>query len=892
MYRRMVFVALLSFLLLTPSRAFAQEFEFFPGATYDPSVPTLEQVVGHNNGARITMHGEAERYLHALAEASPKVQLVRFGETWEGRALYYLIVTSEANQARVEEIKAGMQRLADPRTLSDAEATQLIESLPSITWLSYGVHGNEISSTDAGLLLAYHLAAAQNDALVDEILNNSIVIIDPMQNPDGRDRFINYFRQTRGPAPDADQQAAEHNEVWPSGRMNHYLFDMNRDWFALTQKESRARVRVYQEWFPQVFVDLHEMGSNASYYFAPPADPASPHVTQAQHDWLRRFGQNNSKWFDRFRFDYFTREVFDSFYSGYGESWPTMHGSIGMTFEQASSRGLKVKRSDKTTMLYRDTVQHHFISSLSTAETVAKNRAEMLRYFYDFRRTAIEEGRREVVKEYILPPGRDPNRTAKLARLLAAQGVEVLEAREPFSNARVRPFDGGAAVARKFPSGTFVISLAQPAKRVIRSLLDREVPQDDEFIKEQLRRNEKRLPDQMYDVTAWSLPLLYNVEVFAAESTSRLGAKQPLAASGQNKTEEVTKAHLAYLIPWGHNSTARVLADLLRQKIRVFTTGRKMKLNGVTFPPGSLIIKVKDNPGDLHERLAAVSAKHGAQIYPTDRAWVDEGINIGSNNVRYLEPPRIALAWNDPTHPYSAGWARYVLEQMYGLPVTLLRVQQLSSTDLSKYNVLILPNTRGSGSAYSRALGERGTKQIKTWVEQGGTLITLGNATHWLTGEKVGLLSTQREFKGGAPERSKPKEKKKDDNGEPTVEPEQELPSSTPGAMLRVQVDGEFWPGFGYDGETVVLVEGRNIFTPLKLDKGRNIARFVAEDRLVASGFTYEAKRKQLANKAYLMHQRHGRGHVLAFAGEPNYRAYFDGLNLLFLNGVFFGPSH
>ncbi|MCI0665964.1 MAG: M14 family metallopeptidase, partial [Acidobacteria bacterium] len=352
--------------LLLASSIQAQSFEFYPGAKYDPAIPTLKQITGHDWGEQITSHHEAVSYIEALSKAGGgRIKLVKYGETWERRALYVITIGSSANISRIEEIKSAMQRLADPRSIPQNEANSLFSRLPSSAWLICGVHGNEISSVDAALLTAYHLLAAQNDELVETAIKNSIILIDPMQNPDGRDRFINYFRQTTGRFPDADLQSAEHNEVWPGGRTNHYLFDMNRDWFAQTQPETRGRTRFYLEWFPQVVADLHEMGTNSTYYFAPPALPWNPNLTRTQLEWLGKFGRNHASWFDRFRFDYFTRENYDSFYPGYGEGWPLFHGSIGMTYEQASVRSLVAKRDDETVMHYRDSVWHHFIASLS-----------------------------------------------------------------------------------------------------------------------------------------------------------------------------------------------------------------------------------------------------------------------------------------------------------------------------------------------------------------------------------------------------------------------------------------------------------------------------------------------------------------------------------------------
>ncbi len=274
----------IALVLVQAAGAFGSEdFEYYPDVQYDPEVPTLVQIVGHDWGSEISSHSEVERYLQALSQASPKVSLHRYGETWEGRALYYLVVASPANQQRLDAIRESNRQLAEPDRREGA-VDRLIAELPATVWLAYAVHGNEISSTDAALLTAYHLAAAQTDAVVDSILKNVVVIINPLQNADGRDRFVYSNRQTRSRWPDEDPQAAEHHEDWPSGRMNHYLFDLNRDWFAQTQQETRGHAAAYLQWFPQIFVDLHEMGANSTYYFAPPADPLNPEITAPQNE--------------------------------------------------------------------------------------------------------------------------------------------------------------------------------------------------------------------------------------------------------------------------------------------------------------------------------------------------------------------------------------------------------------------------------------------------------------------------------------------------------------------------------------------------------------------------------------------------------------------------------
>ncbi len=884
----------IALVLVQAAGAFGSEdFEYYPDVQYDPEVPTLVQIVGHDWGSEISSHSEVERYLQALSQASPKVSLHRYGETWEGRALYYLVVASPANQQRLDAIRESNRQLAEPDRREGA-VDRLIAELPATVWLAYAVHGNEISSTDAALLTAYHLAAAQTDAVVDSILKNVVVIINPLQNADGRDRFVYSNRQTRSRWPDEDPQAAEHHEDWPSGRMNHYLFDLNRDWFAQTQQETRGHAAAYLQWFPQIFVDLHEMGANSTYYFAPPADPLNPEITAPQNEWLQRIGRNNARWFDRFRFDYFTREVFDSFYPGYGESWPLFHGSIGMTYEQASAGSLVVRRNDETLLRYQDGVQRHFLASLSTAQVAAENREQLLRYFADYRRSAIQEGRQGPVREYLLAPGPDPARTAAFVSLLMRQGIRVRQASQEFERARVRShWDGQFTQKRSFPAGTYSILLAQPAKRLIQTLMDRHTPMGETFLQEQIRRHEKRLGDEIYDVTGWSFPLVAGLDAFSSED----GSSGPFRwlEEGPTAPGEVIGgvAEVAYLVPWGSNAAARLLASLLREKIRIHSSDKSFTLQGRTYPPGSLIIKVRDNPEDLLQRLQEQVAAHSVQIYAANESWVDDGINLGSNQVRYLKPPRVALAYDAPTAAYSAGWTRYLLERAYGYPVTIVPCSGLARMDLSRYDVLILPDSWGG---YGNTWGEREAGRIKDWVSGGGTLIAFEGATRWLTEEKVGLLATQRELKKSA---SKAKQKTAEGSETPqeepaeeiSLEPDEEYPPSTPGALFRVDLDTEHWLAFGYPGRAAVMVGSSNIFTPIKLDKGTNVARYAEQDALL-SGFTWEAALEQLPGKAYLMHQPWGRGHVVAFAEDPNFRAFMDGLNLLFLNAVFLGPAH
>ena len=438
-----------------------------------------------------------------------------------------------------------------------------------MVWLAYGVHGNEISSPDAALLTAYHLLASRNDKMVDDVLAKVVVLIDPTQNPDGRDRFVNYFEQSRGLVPDANSVAAEHNEPWPGGRVNHYLFDLNRDWIGLTQPEIASQVKALREWLPLVYVDLHEMGANTTYFFTPESDPYNPNLTPGLRQSLTLFGKNNAKWFDKYGFDYFTREEYDAFYPGYGASWPLYYGALAMTYEQASVRGLVVRRNDETLLTYRDTVRHHFVASISTLETAAVNREKLLSDFYRYRASAVEEGQKEAIKEYILPRGRDAAATDKLAGILMEHGVEVNRAKTPFQ-----------AGGREYAAGTYVVPMAQPSKRFIRTLLDPETKMDDKFVAEEEARRKVKQRSEIYDVTAWSLPLLFNVEAIASGTASKGSFEPANPARIVPGTMHGAQASVAYLVPWGSQAAGRLLAAALRQNLKVHSSDKAITQDG------------------------------------------------------------------------------------------------------------------------------------------------------------------------------------------------------------------------------------------------------------------------------------------------------------------------
>jgi len=880
MLRRIALTAL-ALILLTGTTS-AQELA--PGTRYDPKIPTLQSVLGWDFGERITPPDGIAAYLKALSAAAPeRTRLIEYAKSWEGRPLHVLLIGAPERMANLDAVKKGLQQLADPRGIDQATADRLVREMPVVVWLMHAVHGNEISSSDAALAEAYHLLAAQGDAGVDQIRREALVVIDPLQNPDGRARFVQQNLAGEAATPDPHPASLEHDEPWPGGRSNHYLFDMNRDWFSMSQPETRGRAGLMLEFYPHVVVDLHEMGGNSTYYFAPPADPLNPYITKDQQKWFDRFGRNNAAKFDERGFGYFIRETFDSFYPGYGESWPIFHGAVGMTYEQASSRGLRFMRDDDTELTYRQGVVQHFTAAIQTAKTAAENREQIVRDYLEYRGSAARLGEIGTRAYVIVAPEHDPARAAHLGRRLAAQGIEAYRADEAFP-----------AGGRTVPAGSVVVPLNQPAGRLARNLLDADISQGDEFIKEQDRRRKRGLGEQIYDVTAWSLPAVYDLEVLSVE--------RPVQPRSTRLTRDMTPpgggplpaARVGYLIPWGLGA-AEAVVEALQAGLRVQTMDREFSVGGRQYPLGTALVRVANNPADLAAKLGAIVARHGVTATPIDTAFVEAGVSLGSNDVALLKAPKVLLAYDAPSSSLSAGWARYMLERRWKQPITTVRNSSLGRIELGDFDVLVLP----SGNY---TYNEDQVRRIREWIQRGGTLITMAESTRWATQERNNLLSTWTLLKDGSPnvpppsgdaaKKAPPKVDVEKFDYEQAIQPERATSDGTAGAIVRVTLDKEHWLTAGLDNEIAAIVEGSRVFHPLKLNQGTNVGIYAKADRLVAGGLVWPEVRTLMSQKAFLMHQPMGQGHVIAFAEDPNYRAFAEATQLLFINAVILGGGH
>lgn len=857
-------VATLAGVVVPPGASEARFVDLLPAPT-STKAPEAAATWGFDWGEDVPDAEQVLRFARQLAAAVPeRVQLIEYATSLEGRPLVLLVVASEANMAKLPALRAELAALADPRRVVGTDVARRLAELPAVVWIAGTVHGDEASGGDAALALATFLAASDAPEAAD-ILANCLVVVDPLQNPDGRDRFVTTLRQARGRVADAEPASAEHQQPWPGGRLSHDLFDLNRDWIALSHPETRGRVAAMLAWHPMVAVDLHEMGAEQGYFFPPPAAPHHPFLTGDHLKLWDVLGRQVAAAFDEKGWRYWTREVFDSFYPGYGETWPSLLGAVGMTFEQASARGPRTRLEDGSMLTHREAVQHHLLAAFTTCTTVARERERFLRAWFEYRREAVRRGGR---RAYLFSSPADPVRAAELADLLVRHGIEVVRQGE-----------------------TYAVPLSQPAGFLLRTLLERHTPMDAAFVEEQVRREARRLPDEIYDVTAWSLPLLWGVEITEVAEWSPPPDAQPVAAGQLRQGRVVGEGRVAFLVPWTGVASARVLAGLLAEGTEVGVASKPFRLAGRDFPRGTLVVRGGERRAELRATCETLAARFGVDVVGVDSGYADAGIDLGSNSVRRVRAPRVAVLWDTPTVPTSAGHLRHALERVIGYPATVIRTASVRHTDLRRFDVLLLPDARRGG--YPQILGEEGTARLGQWVRDGGTLVAVGEGGQFLADEKVALLATTVEKRRKAPDASKGEEPPGTtgfDLG--ALVPDEEEPPQVPGAILRVMLDGQHLLAAGFPGGFVdVLVNSRRAFLPLKLDKGRNVALYAAEKDLLQSGFVFAASRVMLAKKAYLMVQEHERGRVVVFAEDPAVRALPRSSMLLLANAVFFGPA-
>jgi hypothetical protein len=817
------------------------------------AVPAPDEFLGYPIGARFTPHHRILDYFEELDRRSDLVTMRQIGESYEHRPLVLATLASAKNHARLDQIRASARALAN----GTGDADALVRDMPAIVWLAFGVHGNESSSAEAAMQVAHTLIS---DAGARAMLDHVVVIIDPLENPDGRERYISWFQRTAGVTSNPNPQAFEHQEPWPGGRYNHYLIDMNRDWAWQSQKETQARVAAYREWFPQVLVDFHEMSSASSYFFPPDAKPINANLPGQVEEWLERFGRANAEEFSKRNWQFFVGERFDLFYPGYGDSWPSLNGSVGMTYEVAGGgrAGTSIERDDESILRLADRAQRHYTTAMATVRTAAQNREQLLRYTHSAARAQIENGK----NTYLIAPG-TPNFTS-LVELLTKNGITVEMLSAP-ATIRATRIDRDVTESRTFPAGTAVVSTRQAAGGLANTLLEKSPSFSKGFVEAQRARAEADEEDEFYDITVWSLPLAMNVEAWSTTApvsgTTAFSVPAPAAFRA---------AAYGYLVDGNDPNVYRFAGRLLSERINFNVVDGQIPVGDRTFARGSLIILKGNNEQNLDGRVNALSREAGVTAVPLESGWMG-GTGFGSEKVRFVRDPKIGLVGGPGSSATSFGMLWHTLDVDTPIPHTTLSAETLRNLDLNEFRVLVFPD-----GSYADRLTKRGVEKLKQWVTDGGVIVAVKGAHSFLREKDVDISKL------------KPWEPAKKDEKDPAAE-QRYNDFRIPGSAFRTTMNERSYLTFGLPRPPAVLVEGSDAFLPLahRID---NILTIDATDPLI-SGVAWPESIDRIKGSVYVATEKFGRGQVITFADDPNYRLFWRGTLPVFLNAVLYGPS-
>ena len=856
------------------------------GTPTSAELASFAEITGHDAGDRITVHSEMVDYVRYLDGHSDRVSVVEQGKSWEGRPLMLAIVTSPENHARLDEIKGNAKRLFDPRLSSSEDAVAIAENQPAIVYMGGSIHGFELSGAEGVLKLLEHLAT-RDDEETRAVLENVVVLLDPMLNPDGRDAFARRNHESIG------REAKSQRDDWSNDynsweglqfRTGHYFFDTNRDWWAHTQNETRYRVPVIESWHPQVVVDLHEMSPDLEFFFDPPAEPYGAFFPDFAKDWYVRFGQAYAQAFDQAGFEYLTGELFNYLYPGYTDSWGTYQGAVGMLYEQGSTRGLALERADESVRSLKNALDQQYTAAWTAIRLAADQRRMLLTDYYNAQRAAVADGRQGTTR-YLFGSSGDPLLVAELVNLLRRNGIEVGRLAADTGLTGVRDRLGKSVGDQTFAAGTFVVEAAQPHNRLVRVLLEPDVPLPKDFLLAARERIDRGESPRFYDITAWSLPLLFDVAGYGITDSRGLEAEPVTGKWERQVSLPEGNPRYAYLIDGSQAASISALIALKEEGYRAAVTMKPTRIAGQDMASGTVVLRVGQNDESLHQAVRNAARRFGVELLTVDTGLAEAGYpSLGSTKVMSVKTPKIALLSGDPIHGYSFGWAWYTLDQQYQIPVTVRRVRSLAGSPIHDYNVFILPNTI-SAEQLAQQLGEGGIQRLQQWVRDGGSLVAIGDSVdfvrkHLELSELRSWYEQQESDRGGEGQ-----------GGSEAPEPRRFV---APGAIVRVELDPEIWLTAGYSEDLPALVDSSRIFLEPEGPPNsgqRVVGRYGKGDYLLMSGYLWPESRERLSGAVFAYEERVGRGRVILFAEDLNFRGYWRGADRLFLNAVALSPS-
>ncbi len=899
--------------------------EFFPGAAHDAAIAEPKALLGHALGRRPATHAQVLECWRAWAAQSPRVKLESYGRTHEGRELFNGIVSAPENLERLDSILERLGRLADPRGLDESEQARIVATTPAVAWLGYSIHGDEMSGVDGGLALAHHLIAAR-DPQIEALLRNVVVVFDPMQNPDGRERFLAMLEQTAGATSVLDGEALSHGR-WPRGRGNHYLFDMNRDWIAGIAPETRGRWRVVQRFHPQLFVDAHEMGRDDSYLFYPQADPVNPHLPRRLIEWQTRYAADIAASFDRFGWSYYTREWADGWGPFYSDSWGSLNGAVGILYEQARYNGQSVKLASGEIATYAAATHRQATASFANLRTLSAQRREALESFVAQRRFDCAGGSAPERRYFVVRAGAHARRTHWLVETLRAQGVEVSHARQARLT-EVLARDGERSDSATVAGELYVIDAAQPQGALARAFLEFDTRYPAADLERERRELELKGRSRIYDTTAWNFAHALDLEAWWARAAELDSAPAPTSAPGRVRAAADPDAPVyGWLVDGADDTSVRFAAAALSDGLVLSLADEPFESAGRRFERGSLLVRRHENGADAAERVVRAAERSGAEVFATSSARAPgAGHDLGGQHFQLLERPRVALVSNTPLSADLFGHLWRELDLELGLAVSLLDAQELGDYDLRRYNVLVIPSGRMAGVL------EQSAEALRAWVRAGGTLIAIGESARAMCAPELELSAVRERSKvldqldkqrfavrreraaravaiderlvwDGVPTPAEPAAESapaptdsasgasSGSASDPDPEREERWRQrfAPQGVFLRGEARTDLWITAGAGAELPVFFEGSPSLWPG--DGVRSAVRFAPAEKLRLSGLLWPEARERLADSAYLTVESLGAGQVILFAAQPAFRGYHRATARLLANAVVYGPG-
>jgi len=819
---------------------------YLPDGTYNPDIPTPKAVLGYHPGEWHVSHDQLLHYIREVEKASERMFLTEIAKSYEGRSLIQLTISSPENLAKIDDIKKEHVKLTDPSGSSGLNT----ENMPIVMWLGYSIHGNEASGANASLLAAYYLAAAQGEA-IENVLENSVIILDPCYNPDGLHRFSTWVNMHRSHIINPDPHDREHNEAWPGGRTNHYWFDLNRDWMPLVHPESRGRIARFHEWKPNILTDHHEMGTNSTFFFQPGIPSRKFPLTPDKNvELTHKMAKFHAKYLDEIGSLYYSEESFDDFYIGKGSTYPDINGCVGILFEQASSRG-HAQENDFGILTFPQAVRNHFITSLSTIASGIAHRREFLDYQRAFYSSASDEALRDPIKAYVFGSEKSSVKNFELLKLLTQHQIDVYELKG-FLNKNGNRFSAG---------GSYVVPMDQAQYRLAKGMFEKRTSFSDSLF---------------YDVSTWTLPLAYSLKYAELGSldfnAGLLGSKVENPVPPVGKLIGPKGAYAYAIEPHGYYAF-RAVDQLLRRKVVVQMLHEAHSDNDRTYPKGTMIIPVgvqEEKRSLIASMIDKIIKEDAVNVYSLVTGLAASGVDLGSRSNSTLQEPKAAVLVEGGISAYEAGEVWHLFDQRLKKKITLLPVTRLTK-NLSGYNRIIIPDMEGS-------LSDAQKNNLKGWIARGGIVIAWKNGGKWLSDNEitsVGYLKRE--------------EKNEDKYFAYRDLDEVKGAQVTGGVILEARVDLSHPIAYGLESDRIPLFRNHNLVMEKSKNPYANPLVYMSAPLL--SGYVSEENLEKFRGSPAVTVSNVGSGRVITMTDNPNFRGFWRGTNKLFMNALFFGET-